>query len=1200
MFAIIFRFEMRYWLRQPSVYIYAAVFLFATMFLMQGTAGGWDPPSVTDKAAEIANSPIRINWMITFFTQLVLFLIPAIIGLSVYRDYRSRMHTVLYSFPFTKGSYLFAKFLSAFLILLSAVSMLGIGVFLGTLLPGIPAGNLGPFHLSAYLHSYLVYVIPNLLLFGAIVFAAVVLTRNIYSGFIIIILLYFLQGLLAGILTGLENSFLAALFDPFGKSAANYYTRYWTLAEQNTMLLPFQGVIIYNRLLWLIIAAGIFAAAYRYFSFSQQAISFGNKPKAEPAADNTSSGIVKIQLPEVPFQFSLVEQLKTTWRLSNVELQYILKSRMFQSILLGGMLMVFFQQARMGPQNGFEVLPVTWIMLRIPTFLFSGIINILTFLYAGMLVNRAAAAQMNQLVDVNPVPNWSLLLSKFIALLKMQLILITLIMIGGILAQTINGYYHYEIPLYLFELYGMNFIGFAIWACAALFVQTIFTNPYLGFFLLLLGSMGMAGLPELGINHFVFRFNLAREMEYSDLNGYGRYLLPYFLYKFYWAMSGIVLLVGAFIFWIRGLPQSFKERLGIARRRFRGKTAITAVVFLTVFLGLGSGIYYEDSILNKKITTPKQQKALLAESDKKYKRYQHLPQPKIESVYVNMNIFPENRSFQADGKYVVINKSNAVIDTLLISTGFDEQTEFQFDRPATVFVHDSTMKFSIHILENSLQPNDSLQMTFDIRNHPNTIFQRNSNVLRNGTFILSDIFPRFMYRTKRETPPPSDSSAHWQTYQSRDTDDVAFEAIVSTAGDQIAITPGYLQDSWQEDGRQFFHYKMDRKIKFYFGFNSGRFQVMRDTWQNIDLEIYYHQPHHYNLERMMRGLKASLAYNAANFSPYQHRQARIIEFPVSEGTHATTFANSIPFSEYRFITNVDDSNPDAVDIPFYVAVHELAHQWWGNQVIPSNTLGAKMITESLSEYVALRVLEKEYGKSQMRKFLKLCLDSYLKGRGRERNAENPLMLADHQQQYIAYRKGSMVFYALSDYIGEAKLNGVLRRFLAANAFQGPPYTTSAALVDSIRQVVPDSLQYLIKDMFETITLYDNKVTSSSTTELPDGRCEVTIDFTVSKYRSDGKGKRLYSDSEDSLTYRATEGQSPISSLPLSDYIEVGVFGAEKTGDENGDSVLYLRKHHIQQINNTMTIIVDEKPAEVGIDPYNKLIDTISDDNRRRL
>jgi len=32
--------------------------------------------------------------------------------------------------------------------------------------------------------------------------------------------------------------------------------------------------------------------------------------------------------------------------------------------------------------------------------------------------------------------------------------------------------------------------------------------------------------------------------------------------------------------------------------------------------------------------------------------------------------------------------------------------------------------------------------------------------------------------------------------------------------------------------------------------------------------------------------------------------------------------------------------------------------------------------------------------------------------------------------------------------------------------------------------------------------------------------------------------------------------------------------------------------------NEFTITVDEEPVSVGIDPYNKLIDTISNDNRR--
>ena len=46
--------------------------------------------------------------------------------------------------------------------------------------------------------------------------------------------------------------------------------------------------------------------------------------------------------------------------------------------------------------------------------------------------------------------------------------------------------------------------------------------------------------------------------------------------------------------------------------------------------------------------------------------------------------------------------------------------------------------------------------------------------------------------------------------------------------------------------------------------------------------------------------------------------------------------------------------------------------------------------------------------------------------------------------------------------------------------------------------------------------------------------------------------------------------------------------------------LYLKKHKISSIHNKVSIIVDKEPKEVGIDPYNKLIDTNSEDNRKKI
>jgi ABC-2 type transport system permease protein len=254
-----------------------------------------------------------------------------------------------------------------------------------------------------------------------------------------------------------------------------------------------------------------------------------------------------------------------------------------------------------------------------------------------------------------------------------------------------------------------------------------------------------------------------------------------------------------------------------------------------------------------------------------------------------------------------------------------------------------------------------------------------------------------------------------------------------------------------------------------------------------------------------------------------------------------------------------------------------------------------MLSESLSEYSALKVLEKEYGESQMQRFLKEALDTYLMGRTFESQRELPLIYNENQQ-YIHYNKGSMVFYALSDYIGEDSLNAALSDYIDDVAFQEPPYTTALELVEYLKEATPDSLQYLITDMFETITLYDNRVEDASYTEIDSSTFEVDLTLQVSKYRTGDTGNRIYTnEAGDSLSVEIEGKRRPVESLPLNDWVEVGVFGVDEEGNE---TVLYLEKRKFTDILNEFTITVDDKPVSVGIDPYNKLIDTISNDNRR--
>jgi len=377
-----------------------------------------------------------------------------------------------------------------------------------------------------------------------------------------------------------------------------------------------------------------------------------------------------------------------------------------------------------------------------------------------------------------------------------------------------------------------------------------------------------------------------------------------------------------------------------------------------------------------------------------------------------------------------------------------------------------------------------------------------------------------------------------------------------------------------ENGRRYFRYEMDSPIFDFFAYLSARYAVKRDRWNDVAIEIDYHPDHAYNVDRMIAAVKASLDYFTTQFGPYQHHQVRIVEFP-RYARFAQSFPNTIPFSEsIGFIARLDD-RPDAIDYVSYVTAHEVAHQWWAHQVMGGNVQGATLMSETMSQYSALMVMEHMAGRDKMRRFLKYELDRYLSGRGGERIEELPIYLVE-DQPYIHYRKGSLVMYALKDYVGEEPLNRALAEYVRAVAFQKPPYTYSLEFLDYISRAVPPDRLAILDDLFRNITLYENKATQATWSKREDGKYVVRIEVAAAKFRADGKGRE--------------------TSTPLDDWIDIGVFGPRDPKGPSEGRLLALEKRRVNGSGTTFEMVVDEEPKKAGIDPFNKLIDRNPDDN----
>jgi len=215
----------------------------------------------------------------------------------------------------------------------------------------------------------------------------------------------------------------------------------------------------------------------------------------------------------------------------------------------------------------------------------------------------------------------------------------------------------------------------------------------------------------------------------------------------------------------------------------------------------------------------------------------------------------------------------------------------------------------------------------------------------------------------------------------------------------------------------------------------------------------------------------------------------------------------------------------------------------------------------------------------MRIFLRYEIHSSLRTCRSERLKERPLLSVEAQQGYIHYNKASVVLYYLKEMIGEDKVNAALRKLIKQYAYNAPPYPTSWALVDALSEQTPPQYQYLIKDLFEDITLFSNRTLDATARRRPDGKYDVTLNIEAHKFKADAKGNE--------------------TEVPVNDWIDIGAFAKPEKGRKYGRT-LYRDRTHITQTHSSYTFTTGELPVQAGVDPFLLLVDRIPDDNTKKV
>jgi ABC-2 type transport system permease protein len=1195
MFREIYAFEVRSGLRRPYPYVYFAILFTLTLLLGMAAAGVFSTTrtdSLTTVNSASAVARILLGTSSSIFGLMINVLLISAMATVIQKDYQYNIHPLFFTKPISKPGYFFGRFLGGMTIAVFILSGQLIGFWLGTLF-GMGKPMMGPFLFVNYIQPFLVFTLPNILFLGVVFFSLTTYLRTTMAAYIVAIVLMVLQ-LASDTITGnIDNKMLAALLEPTGAQALRLVTEYWSPAERNSNLIPLRDALLYNRLLWLGISLFITAISFRGFAFSQflQPLQlFGRRKRAEEAV--VAPAIASLDaLPKVQQAYGRRANWRQTWWLTRFELRKMVSSAFFVIMCLLGV--------------GFMILVVRFmdLMYESSTYMVtykivesvegSTVLFMLIFIifYAGTSLWRDRETRMHELTGVTPVTNAALFFSKLLAFTLASMLMQSVGAVTGVLIQLYHGFTDIDVMQYLVMILRNAAIG-VVFVAWALSLQIYSTNKYLGFFLTLVPviilpivlSIFELGSPLLDFN------STGDSMPYSDMNGYGGSFLQWPFYRLYWYSLSAVLCVLALLLYPRGKESSIRARWHLSQAHRNNRSLILMVVFLTTALASGGFIYWQTRVLVDD-TKPKDRERDMAALEKRFSKYRDLPQPRITAVSLSVDIKPEDKTLDITGQYTLLNRTSRPIDTVYIDYRSGKKSPYhypvmKFNTPSSVAVDDPDHGIRIYRLKEPILPGDSIRFDFVMKYVPNGYFARmNSPVVDNGTFINSSLLPTIGYNPEAELSQNAarkeyglkpkarmagidDSAAMMRNYISRDADWIRFETTVSTAAGQRAIAPGYLVKDWKKGDRHYFQYKMDSPILHFFSFLSAKYSLRRDRWNDVAIEIWYQEGHEYNIDRMIASIKKSLDYYTKHFGPYQHRQVRIIEFP-RYSSFAQSFPNTIPFSEaIGFITKVEDDE-DAIDVPFYVTAHEVAHQWWAHQVIGGDVQGSVLMSETMSQYSALMVMQQEYGKAAMKKFLKYEMDRYLMGRTAEWRGEMPLMKVENQQ-YIHYNKGSVVMYALQDFLGEETLNGAIRTYLNKTKFSGPPYTNARDFVAHIRSVTPDSLQYLVTDLFERITIYENYVKSLDYKRLPDSSYQVTLTVGSAKFYSDSLGKQ-----------RKAE---------VNDYMDLAVFAKEKTGNKEREVPLLMQRVKMDKPEKTFSWNVKTLPHSVGIDPYLKLID----------
>lgn len=1008
------------------------------------------------------NSSYQVAFITAFISLTAIFFSTLFTAQLAIKEVDNRFEQIYFSTPISKKQFLTGRF--ALILIISCLSAITLTVsfFIGQS-TNAQSMESGAFHFAYYLVPMLYFTLVNTIFVTTVLCVVAWFSKSkmlIYVSGLLLYILYMVTMLFSSspfmaqsLPQSEQTKFISGVLDPFGMSAFFNATAQWTVEQRNTTLIGFDGIFIWNRLGVLLVSIILLYITFKKYSISKKV----KLKKTVIKTENTEKVVV------FPFQFTKTNEgmraeCNALLSFVKINLIYIFKSIPFVLIVLALLFAV-----------GMEMYAEIEKGIRIPQkYATSGLMTstiIHNFYVLGVMVVlfythdifwRSKSVNFN-LIE-NSTPNskarfWAHWVTLLILALTFSIVLIS----EGIAFQYVYNYPTIEIGIYARVLLFTTLPLFVL-SGFLLIIQKLVNQKYIALGFAALFAFVMATpLGRKLVTLPLFKFLYSINFDYSDMNGFGSYE----------AAFGCRLLFGFMILVIS------LYLIHLRKTQFR-----KMYVYLTLFLLFISA--YGMGIIVMKNYYPKSEDVVLqaqVDYERHFRNLQNLPQPTIIEVKTFVDLYPEKNCYTIEGKYLVENKTDSEINKIFInfSDGFTiERADFQSAEEVQIIRN----QYQIVALQHPMQPNAKAKFSFKIRYQwePVNGHESFNAIVENGSFMrISRYYPQFGYNADNEiqedpirkqfqlgnkTPPTA-----FDAPKSPNNNFINLDMTIATSSGQNAIGVGELLKQWKVKNRSFFQYQATQ-IPFRFAVSSAQYAVKKEMYKSKKFEVYYHSSHAENVEHLLKNAKLTMDYCESNFGPYPFETIRFAEVSsFTKGFAATAYPATIYMTEdLIFHSNIKaDEQQDVIN---ELAGHELAHLWWGgNQIHPDQRDGAVMLTEALAMYTEMMLLKKMYGKEEMLKRVQMHLDIYNNEKGFSK--EMPLYQAKPEDRHIAYSKGTVVMYLLSEMIGEAKLNLALKHFLQKNKYPNPkPITID--FIKELYKVSPKVIHPRIDKLFKSV------------------------------------------------------------------------------------------------------------------------------------